>query len=248
MALLALGYPETGLADAEEALSSARATGHAPTLLWVLSTIEKLHLNLGNYAAAKAALDELAVLADEKGAVAWKTAEITSRGRLFALEGKPAAAVQVLTSGLSDAAQRSTGTTHHQPWNLYCLAHAHAELGHFDEAWRRIGEAITVMETTKEKRFEAEVYRTAGEIALKSPEPDAAKAEAYFERALTVARQQQAKSWELVAAISMARLWRDQGKPQQARELLAPVYNWFTEGFDTRNLKEAKAMLDALAP
>jgi predicted ATPase len=76
----------------------------------------------------------------------------------------------------------------------------------------------------------------------------AAKAEAYFERALTVARQQQAKSWELVAAMSMARLWRDQGKPQQARELLAPVYDWFTEGFDTRNLKEAKAMLDALAP
>ena len=128
------------------------------------------------------------------------------------------------------------------------MAHAHAELGHFDEAWRRIGEAITVMETTKEKWCEAEVYRTAGEIALISPEPDVAKAEAYFERALVIARQQQAKSWELVAAMSMARLWRDQGKPQQARELLAPVYSWFTEGFDTHILKEAKAMLDALAP
>ena len=127
------------------------------------------------------------------------------------------------------------------------MAHAHAELGHFDEAWRRIGEAITVMETTKEKWCEAEVYRTAGEIALISPEPDVAKAEAYFERALVIARQQQAKSWELVAATSMARLWRDQGKPQQARELLAPVYNWFTEGFNTRNLQQAKAMLGALA-
>jgi predicted ATPase len=93
----------------------------------------------------------------------------------------------------------------------------------------------------------AEVHRIAGEIALMSPEPDAAKAEAYLERALTVARRQQAKSWELRAAMSMARLWRDQGKPQQARELLAPVYGWFTEGFDTRDLKEAKALLEQLA-
>ena len=96
------------------------------------------------------------------------------------------------------------------------------------------------------KWCEAEVNRIAGEIALKSPEPDAAKAEAYFERALAVARQQQAKSWELRAAMSMARLWRDQGKRDEARDLLAPVYGWFTEGFDTLDLKEAKALLDTL--
>ena len=106
---------------------------------------------------------------------------------------------------------------------------------------------MTAIETTKETWFEAEVNRIAGEIALMSPEPDAAKAEAYFERALAVARQQQAKSWELRAAMSLARLWRDQGKVQQARELLAPVYGWFTEGFDTRDLKEAKALLEELA-
>ena len=87
----------------------------------------------------------------------------------------------------------------------------------------------------------------AGEIALKSPQPDATKAEGYFERALAVARQQQAKSWELRASMSLARLWRDQGKVPQARELLAPVYGWFTEGFDTRDLTDAKALLDALA-
>ena len=81
----------------------------------------------------------------------------------------------------------------------------------------------------------------------KLPEPDATKAEAYFERALAVAREQQAKSWELRAAMSMARLWRDQGKRDEARDLLAPVYGWFTEGFDTRDLKEAKALLDELA-
>ena len=127
------------------------------------------------------------------------------------------------------------------------LARAYAELGQFDDAWRCIGEAMTAVETTKERWCEAEVDRMAGEIALKSPQPDATKAETYFERALAVARQQQAKSWELRAAMSMARLWRDQGKVQQARELLAPVYGWFTEGFDTRDLKEAKALLEELA-
>jgi predicted ATPase len=86
----------------------------------------------------------------------------------------------------------------------------------------------------------------AGEIALKSPEKNIAKAEASFKRAISVARQQQAKSWELRAAMSMARLCRDQGKRDEARELLAPVYGWFTEGFDTLDLKEAKALLDEL--
>ena len=103
-------------------------------------------------------------------------------------------------------------------------------VGQSDEhlhAFRYIAEAMTAMQTTKEKWCEAEVNRVAGEIALSSPERDATKAEAYFERALTIARTQQAKSWELRAAMSMARLWRNQGKPKQARELLAPVYNWF---------------------
>ena len=110
-----------------------------------------------------------------------------------------------------------------------------------------MGEAIAAIERTGERWFEAEANRIAGEIALKSPEQDAAKAEAYFERALTVARAQQAKSWELRASMSMARLWRDQGKRYEARDLLAPVYGWFTEGFDTRDLKDAKALLDELA-
>ena len=127
---------------------------------------------------------------------------------------------------------QSTGTTLLRPFYLSRLAMAHAKHGQFDDAWRCIGEATTTIETTKERIWcEAEVHRIAGEIALKSAESDAAKAEEYFERALAVARQQQAKSWELRAAMSLARLWRDQGKVQQARELLAPVYGWFTEGF-----------------
>jgi predicted ATPase len=116
-----------------------------------------------------------------------------------------------------------------------------------DEAWRCIGEAMSAIETTKERWFEAEVNRIAGEIASKSLQTDTAKAERYFKRAIEVARAQQAKSWELRAAMSMARLWRDQGKRDEARDLLAPIYGWFTEGFDTLDLKEAKGLLDELA-
>jgi predicted ATPase len=133
------------------------------------------------------------------------------------------------------------------PLYLPLLARAYAELGKFENAWRSIGEAMTVVEKTKERTSEPDIYCIAGKTELLSPEPDATKAQAYFQRALEVARQQQAKSWELRAAMSMARLWRDQGKRDEARELLAPVYGWFTEGFNTLDLKEAKALLGELA-
>src|SRR5205085_10125585 len=108
------------------------------------------------------------------------------------------------------------------PFRLPYLARAYAELGQFEEAWRCISEAMTAVETTKEKWCEAEVHRVAGEIALNSPEPDATKAQAYFESALSIARTQQAKSWELRTGTSLARLRRNQGKRQQAYDLLAP--------------------------
>ena len=129
------------------------------------------------------------------------------RGRLLGLTGRASDAVQMITSGIS--AWQSTGATSSLPTWLSYLARVHAELGQLDEAWRCVGEAMTAIKTTKERWFEAEANRIAGEIALKSPEPDTVKAEAYFERALAVARQQQAKSWELRAAMSMARLLRD---------------------------------------
>jgi predicted ATPase len=103
---------------------------------------------------------------------------------------------------------------------------------------------MTAVESTDERWYEAEVNRIAGEVALHSPDSETSESERYFEHALTIARGQQAKSWELRAATSLARLWRYQGKPRQARELLAPVYGWFTEGFDTRDLKEARVLLD----
>ena len=246
LALWLLGYPDAALADANHTLKDAREIGQAATLMYALNnTAIFAHIHCGNYKAAKAELEELVVLANEKGAPYWKALATINKGLLLALDGKESDAIKTITSGM--AAYQSTGATLYRPQHLSYLASAYAKVGQFEEAWRCISEAMTAVETTKENWYEAEANRVAGEVALKLPEPDAAKAEAYFQRALKLARQQQAKSWELRAAMSLARLWRDQGKVQQARELLAPVYGWFTEGFDTRDLKEAKALLEELA-
>ena len=244
-ALWWLGYPEAALADVDHALRDARDIGQAATVMYALGLTTPSDLFCGNYESATAKSDELIALADKKSALFWKARGMMNWGCVLALTGKSADAVQMITSGIS--ARRSTGATLNVPFFLLYLASAYADLRQIDDAWRCIAEATTAIETTKEKWPEAELHRIAGEIALKSPEPDAPKAERHFERALGVAREQQAKSWELRASMSLARLWRDQGKVQQARELLAPVYGWFTEGFDTRDLKEAKALLEELA-
>jgi predicted ATPase/class 3 adenylate cyclase len=244
-ALWLLGYPEAALEDTSHALRDAREIDQAGTLMYALAFASCALIFCGNYAAAMMQFDELAALAEEKGAIIWKASAMAEQGYVFTLTGKASDAVRLITSGITTL--RSTGTTFWTPMLQSYLAQAHAELGQFDDAWRCIGEAMAAIETTKERWWEAELHRVAGEIALLSPEPDAAKAEAYFERALAVARKQQAKSWELRGALSMARLWRDQGKRDEARALLAPVYGWFTEGFDTLDLKEAKALLDELA-
>jgi predicted ATPase len=219
--------------------------GQAATLMYALAHAAMPYTVCGNRAAAAVQAQELVALADEKGARFWKAFGMLNQGSVFALTARALATIDILISGI--AAWRTTGATVWLPLFLPHLARAHAELGQFGEAWRRIGEAMTAAETTKEKCCEAEVHRVAGEIALRSPEPDAVKAQAYFERALAVARKQQAKSWELRATMSMARLWRDQGKRQAAHDFLAPIYGWFTEGFDTLDLKEAKALLEELA-
>jgi predicted ATPase len=189
--------------------------------------------------------DELVALADQKGSLSWKACGMLNQGGVSALAGKARDAVHILTSGL--AAYRSTGSTVWMPLFLLYLAIAYADLRQFDDAWRCISEAMNAVDITKERWCEADLNRIAGEIALMSPTPEPVKAQTYFERALAVARKQKAKSWELRAAMSLARLWRSQAKVRQARELLAPVYGWFTEGFDTRDLKEAKALLEELA-
>ena len=243
-ALWLLGFPEAELADADRALTDARELGEAGALMFVLTITTVTRIFCGNYATAIRSSDELIAMADQKEGALWRAWGMLHRGRGLALSGKAAEAVPIISLGIS--ASRSTGAGYLLSLCLSDLAWAHAELAQFDDAWRYISEAITTVKTTKEKWFEAEATRVAGEITLKSPEPDAAKAQAYFERSLAIARGQQAKSWELRAAMSMARLWRGQGKPRQAFELLAPIYGWFTEGLDTADLKEARMLLNIL--
>jgi predicted ATPase len=240
-----LGYPTASRDDGERAVKNAREIANAATLMFALHAAGFNHTCRRDFAAATSRFDELIVLAEEKGAPYWKATGTVLRGGLFAVFGKASDAVLAITSGITS--HRSTGATLNEPWHLAHLAIAYAELGQLDDARRCIEDAIEKVERSKEKWCEAEVHRIAGEVALKSPAQDTEKTEKYFDRALDVARQQQTKSWELRAAMSMARLWRDQGKLQQARELLAPVYGWFTEGFDTLDLKDAKTLLDELA-
>jgi predicted ATPase len=199
----------------------------------------------GDYPSAIKSIDEVVSLAEKSGALMWKVAASFSRGFVYALAGKPFDGLPLIETNV--AAWQSAGAKMFKPLLLGYTARAYLDAGKFGSARQSVQEAMRVIQVTGERWFEAEVNRVAGEIAAKSPEQDAPKAEAHFQTALRMARQQQAKSWELRAAISLARLWRDQGKVQPARELLAPVYGWFTEGFDTRDLKEAKALLEELA-
>jgi len=244
-AVWSLGYPEAALADADYAIEDAREMGHSATLMFALWGALLTHMLCGNYGAASAQAAELVALADEKGAVLWKAWGMTEQGCILALTGKAADAVHVISSGLNTL--QSLRAKLWVPLCLSFLAKAYAELGQFDDGRRCISEAIGVAGTTKQSLFEADINRTAGEIALLSPDRDAVKAQTYFERALEIARAQQTRSWELRAAMSLARLSRDQGKPAEAHDLLAPVYGWFTEGFDTLDLTEAKALLAELA-
>jgi predicted ATPase len=166
------------------------------------------------------------------------------RGAACALTGEASDAVEQITSSLRS--YRSTGASISISYFLSTLGRANARLGRLDEARQCIAEATAELEATEERWSEADIHHTAGEIALMSSEPDAAKAQAHFERALEIARAQQARSWELRAATSLARVWRDHGRRAEARDLLAPVYGWFTEGFETRDLREAKALLEEL--
>ncbi len=243
-ALWVLGYPAASQADTAEAIRSAREFGHTLTQGNNLIFATWTEFGCGRYSVAKTHADEVVALADEKGEPFYKAFGLMMRGLVRAADGEVGIAIYQITSALT--AYRSMGATLLTATVLSYLAKAHASLGQFDDAWRCISDAMQTLQTTKERWCEADILRIAGEIALQSPERDDAKAEAFFERALAVARRQQAKSWELRAATSLARLWRDQGRRAEARGLLAPVYGWFGEGFDTRDLEEAKALLNEL--
>ena len=165
------------------------------------------------------------------------------RGWCLGAIGQAAEGIPLLLQGV--AIRRAAGSNLLLAFYLTTLAEAYGMAAQPEEGLNWLAEATKIMETTNDCWAEAEMHRMRGTLLLSMHEH--AEAEKSYRQALAVARRQSAKFWELRAAMSLARLWRDQGKPQQARELLAPVYGWFTEGFDTRDLKEAKALLEELA-
>jgi predicted ATPase len=183
-------------------------------------------------------------LATEQGFAQYWARGTVLHGWALAMQGQSEAGLAATRQGL--AAELATGATVWQPYFLGLLVEAYGADGHLGEGLHALAEALAVMDTTGGRFYAAELHRLKGALLLQLAVPDAAQAEACFHHALDVARQQQAKSWELRAATSLAHLWQSQGKRAEAHALLAPIYGWFTEGFDTADLQEANALLEEL--
>ena len=195
--------------------------------------------------AAHARFEAALALATEHGFVEWVPITMNQRGGTLAAQGHSEEGIAQMRQGI--AALQATQTRMALPRLLARLAEAYGNSGQAEAGLGVLAEALAVVDTTGERLDEAELYRLKGELLLQQAVPDAPQAEACFQQALAVARRQQAKSWELRAAMSLSRLWQQQGKRAEAYELLAPIYGWFTEGFDTADLQEARALLDVLA-
>jgi predicted ATPase len=183
-------------------------------------------------------------LTQEQGFPLWLAVGSMLCGWALAQQGKVQEGIEQITQGLT--AYRATGAELNRPWCLSLLAEARGTQGEPEIGLTVLTEALALIGTTGERWYEAELYRLKGELLLQQSSDNQATAETYFQQAITVAQHQQAKSFELRAATSLAKLWQSQGKHQEAYDLLAPIYGWFTEGFDTADLIEAKALLDEL--
>jgi predicted ATPase len=189
---------------------------------------------------AQAHAETLLALATEHALARYVAYGIFYRGWPLAAQGQGAEGIAQMRQGL--AALRATGTANSIPEVLARLAEAYGQVCQVDEGLRLLAEALAMMDTPR-NRHTAELHRLHGELLLRQAVPDEEQAEACFQQALDVSRRQQAKSWELRAAMSLSRLWQQQGKRAEASELLAPIYGWFTEGFDTADLQDARALL-----
>jgi class 3 adenylate cyclase/predicted ATPase len=235
-----LGYPDQALGSVTEGLALANRLSHPFSLEVVLTYAVMLHLHRGEPELAMSFLEIAETVAAEQR-VSFIMEPLFLRGAALVVQGATGEAVTTIRNGFVPG--RPVATIW-QSYVLSFLAKALAQQGNFEEAHAAIGRGRDGMNATGERMWDAELYRTHGLVLL--AENNQEESEAAFERALQVARQQQTKSFELRAATSLARLWGDQGRRAEARELLAPVYGWFTEGFDTADLKEAKALLDEL--
>ena len=241
-----VGFPEQALQHSQAARTLAQEVAHPLSLVHALVNAATVHQGRREVLAAHERAEAAMTLATEQGFAQWVARGTVLHGWALALQGQGEAGIAAMRQGL--AAELVTGSTLYQPYGLGLLAEAYGAGGHPDEGLAALAEARAVLDTTELRVYAAELSRLQGVLLLQQAVPDAAQAEACFHQALDVARQQQAKSWELRAATSLARLWQSQGKRQEAYDVLAPVYGWFTEGFDTADLQEAKTLLDQLQP
>jgi adenylate cyclase len=245
LTLWLLGYPAQALVHLHDALTLAHELSHPFSLAfaqWSAAWVSQLRRDgPAVYEQAEAAV----TLSTEQGFPLWAARGTSLRGWALAMQGQGEEGLAQVHQGIT--ASRATGGALNVPYLCTLLAEVADHLGHTADGLQALAEAHTLVEQHEERWCEAEVCRLRGVLLLRQPGTSPAEAEAWLQRALNVARRQEAKSLELRAAMSLSRLWQQQGKQAEAHALLAPVYSWFTEGFDTADLQEAKALLEALA-
>jgi predicted ATPase len=241
--LFCLGFPDRALAQSNAAIAEARRLDHPTSLAVGLALGVRLLSLFGEIAALAERADQLAALADEQGFSYYRAMAAIYRGWAKIKNGDMAEGMSLLRSG--SAAYRATGTEAWTPYFIALLVGACESAGQIDEALTLLHDALQIGERTGQRWFAAELNRHKGQLLLRQGHTEAA--EELYHKALSIAREQEAKLWELRAAVSLARLRRDRRHRAEARDLLVPVYGWFTEGFDTPDLRDAKALLDELA-
>jgi class 3 adenylate cyclase/predicted ATPase len=240
-----LGYPEQGLTRSQEAVTMAQQSAHPLSLCFALACAAFFQQRCREGRAVQEHAEAALMLATEQGFPHWRALASILCNWALGQQGQAREALEQMSQGLT--AYRATGAELLRPYFLGLLAEAYGTRGQAAAGLTVLAEALTLTDKTEERWYEPELHRCKGVLLLSLSPEYHGEAETCFQQALAVARQQQARSWELRAAMSLSRLWQQQGKRVEARALLAPIYSWFTEGFDTADLREAKALLEELA-
>jgi len=240
-----LGYPDQALARINEALASAQGLSHPHSLVFAELWVGAGHLYRREARAAQESAEAQIALCDEHGMTGFLPWATGLRGSAMAAQGRHEEGIVQIKEGL--AGIRATGTEMSRPSYLCMLAEACSEAGRLDDGLNAIREALAAADEREERLCEADMHRLKGELLLKQDQSNALEAQHCFERAIEIARNQSAKSLELRATMSLARLLASRGRRDEARAMLADIHGWFTEGFDTADLKDGKALLDELS-
>lgn len=243
-ALWHLGYPDQALKKGHEALNLAQELSHSYSLAIALDLLAFIHQFRGEGHAAQERAEESIAISTEQGFEFFLEMGTVLRGWALAEQGRTEEGIAEIRRGL--AAWLVTGAELYQPYWLALLSETFGKMGQTEEGLTVLAEALDIVQNNGERYYQAELYRLKGELLLALSPENQAEAEICFRQAIDVARQQCAKSLELRAVMSLSRLWQRQGKKEEARQMLAEMYDWFTEGFDTKDLKESKALLDEL--